>query len=914
MLKYGRKIVTVLQGGFKMKRLSIVFLIAMCWHQARGDIWDVPSRGNPTIQSAVNNANNGDTIIVSPGSYRENINFLGKAVTLRSQDPNNPSIVAATIIDGNQPADPNKGSVVTFSSGEKNNSVLTGFTITGGTGSWLPIAWDLHQVYWNRCGGGAVCYNMSEPTISKNVFVNNIAGQGGGIYVYGDPVNPANPSDPNVHVRPIITNNTFTGNSAIVGHGFVPPNSSYPNGDHGDGGAIVGFQGCDAVITGNTIQSNSADLYGGGIHVRQWSNGLIENNLISKNTASLGGGIHITYTSSPALINNTISDNKAGTLGGGGIYIMFESSPTVERNIISNNSSQLGAAIAIFELSEPMIQDNFIIKNSNGCSIYIQQSTPQIQHNTIADNSVPSLDGAIDCRFSSFADIKENIISSNGAGFGVYFDSSSGAAISYNNIWDNKAGSCYAENPNKITFEANISFDPDFLSADSNDYHLNYSSKCINAGDPNSGCALETDIDRQPRKMGSVTDIGADEAVPVWNITAGEQYLTIQQAIDDANGNETIVATQGRFLENIDFKGKAVILRSIDPNDWSVVEKTVIDGNNGPDNYGTTVSFTSGEDINSILAGFTITGGYNPTTSSSSSGYGGGIQCYGHSSPTIYHNKIMDNFADTGAGISLYHSSVILKSNIICSNTGLEYSLGGGLSIIDCEAPVIVNNLIAGNKSFMAPGIFLVRSQSTIINNTVVFNRSYSNYAVNGIYIESFNDTIRNCIFWNEGDDVWRAVGGSEVKYCCIEDGDAGEGNISTDPNFVNPGFWNDAGTPGNPADDFFVMGDYHITRGSGCIDAGDNNSVPALLQTDIDGEGRIYNNRVDIGAYEVVIHPMDINNDGIVDCYELRILTEEWLHSGRNLRTDFHNDDFVDFHDFAELANHWLSTDSRSE
>ena len=52
------------------------------------------------------------------------------------------NIVAATIIDGNQPAGPNKGSVVTFNSGEKNNSVLSGLQFTGGTGSWLLVNWQ----------------------------------------------------------------------------------------------------------------------------------------------------------------------------------------------------------------------------------------------------------------------------------------------------------------------------------------------------------------------------------------------------------------------------------------------------------------------------------------------------------------------------------------------------------------------------------------------------------------------------------------------------------------------------------------------------------------------------------------------------------------------------------------------------
>src|SRR5258707_15677186 len=62
----------------------------------------------PTIQSAMNAANNGDTVLVGPGTYVENINFNGKAITVTSFD--GPS---TTIIDGNH-----NGTVVTFNQSE----------------------------------------------------------------------------------------------------------------------------------------------------------------------------------------------------------------------------------------------------------------------------------------------------------------------------------------------------------------------------------------------------------------------------------------------------------------------------------------------------------------------------------------------------------------------------------------------------------------------------------------------------------------------------------------------------------------------------------------------------------------------------------------------------------------------------
>src|SRR5947208_12963096 len=73
----------------------------------------------PTIQAAINAASNGDTVLVSPGIYVENINFNGKAITVTSSG--GPSV---TIIDGNA-----NGAVVIFANSETANSVLNGFTI-----------------------------------------------------------------------------------------------------------------------------------------------------------------------------------------------------------------------------------------------------------------------------------------------------------------------------------------------------------------------------------------------------------------------------------------------------------------------------------------------------------------------------------------------------------------------------------------------------------------------------------------------------------------------------------------------------------------------------------------------------------------------------------------------------------------
>src|SRR5438270_13816905 len=76
----------------------------------------------PTIQAGIDAASGGDTVLVAPGTYVENINFRGKGITVKSS-----AGAKATTIDGNS-----AGSVVTFKTGETRAAVLDGFTITHG--------------------------------------------------------------------------------------------------------------------------------------------------------------------------------------------------------------------------------------------------------------------------------------------------------------------------------------------------------------------------------------------------------------------------------------------------------------------------------------------------------------------------------------------------------------------------------------------------------------------------------------------------------------------------------------------------------------------------------------------------------------------------------------------------------------
>ena len=162
--------------------LSLFLLLVMPISGLAAEI-QVPSQF-ATIQAAIDASQNGDTIVVQPGTYTENIDYNGKAIVFTSTNPLDLTIVASTIIDGNM-----SGSVVTFDSEETPNSILTGFTIRNGNGKLL--------VDGKRYGGGIYIGLQSIPTVRHNKIINNTADIGGAIYIHGNSL-PTITDGPNV--------------------------------------------------------------------------------------------------------------------------------------------------------------------------------------------------------------------------------------------------------------------------------------------------------------------------------------------------------------------------------------------------------------------------------------------------------------------------------------------------------------------------------------------------------------------------------------------------------------------------------------------------------------------------------------------------------------------------------------------
>ncbi|MBK9124770.1 MAG: hypothetical protein IPM16_16840 [Chloroflexi bacterium] len=197
------------------------------------------------------------------------------------------------------------------------------------------------------------------------------------------------------------------------------------------------------------------------------------------------------------------------------------------------------------------------------------------------------------------------------------------------------------------------------------------------------------------------------------------------------------------------------------------------------------------------------------------SGYCGGVQNLGVL--TMTRGAIVGNSAGGGGGVCSYTEGAFttLTGTLIAGNSA-ETS-GGALSTLESTLVVLNNVTVSGNYAgFQGGGLYNIYGSPIELNNSIVYGNEAGEYA---------------------------DIGGAFTATNSL---------VGVDPLFVAPEPASSAPTTG---------GNYRLLAGSPAIDAGDNALVPIYLTTDLDGNPRIVDGIVDIGAYEV--QPVELLSNG---------------------------------------------------
>ena len=451
-----------------LKSVAAFFLLFPIAATAQKPI-NIPA-DKPTIQAGINAAATGDTVLVAPGTYFENINFKGKAITVTSS-----AGPATTIIDGGGTV-----AAVSFVSGEPRAAVLSNFTITHGA----PPPTN------NGYVGGGVFIQSSQPTLLNNVITKNYCQN---VYSTGS--------------APLIQGNTISSS--------LTPQSCFVlyTGGIMLWGALQSSNGSAAnspLVIGNTIENNTTGQSGdgggdGGPGIAIWGGSpTIQNNIIRNNLtrSGSGGGINIVYGDGISIVQNLIYANTAGC-GGGAIGSEMGSLSTTTYLLIANNTmvGNTGGNGGGYSDCRKTSEVWTAFYNGGGPSI-------KFVNNIFDANATP----ALDCGYLQ------------GGTFGP-IDEAHQSLFDHNLLY-NSAGPFFASNcADTSHLHGNLVADPQFVNLSANDFHLKATSPAIDAGNGSvvqalkdlSNLSLTRDFDGNPRELDATAkgtptiDMGAYE-------------------------------------------------------------------------------------------------------------------------------------------------------------------------------------------------------------------------------------------------------------------------------------------------------------------------------------------------------------------------------------------------------------------
>ncbi len=678
---------------------------------------------------------------------------------------------------------------------------------------------------------------------------------------------------------------------------------------------------------------------GGGMLISASSPTVIDCVFTDNLSVAGGGGMGILNGSTPLVTDCVFRENVAGSFfagtlfynSGGGMRIR-DSSPTIRGCTFIDNEAHEGGAIHMDSQSAPVVTDCMFVGNqalnNQGGGIYIYGSDPTVFQCVFSGNYALNAGGGIEIRDVSNAVITNCVFSGNvGNGLG---EQGTGASVVTNCIfWGNvdTGGSpwqlsgfgadvtlrhCDIEGgiPGPVAFPewidggGNIGVDPLFLDADGadditgtedDDLRLGVGSPCSDAGDNAAVLSgVLVDFAGAPRFFDNVVvpdsgaggspyvDMGPYEVQSADLIRVPSDVATIQQGIDLVRAGGTVLVAPGTYVGGLDFGGRLITVISSDGP-----EVTTIDAGGAYH----AVEFISGEGPDTVLDGFTITGGEADGPSPNDQ-RGGGLYISG-ADPTIRNCHIVGNAGINGGGVYVgqftFYPRFIdctIANNTAFGSAGPSGN-GGGVSI-DLGGIIIAERcaLYGNTAEGVGGGVFgsaILRSCLVYANQaggngggcfggvsptncTIVANTAGG--VGGGIFNSSLITARNNIIRDNVPDGLNVLAIFSLAEHNVLQEPwvGVGVGNLVVDPLFVDAD---------GPDDDALTLddNDYRITAGSPAVDAGDTPEALATgMTTDVAGLPRFVDmpsvpdsgipstglGSVDIGAYEY--QPTDLD------------------------------------------------------
>ncbi|WP_370519608.1 choice-of-anchor Q domain-containing protein [Paludibacter sp. 221] len=664
---------------------------------------------------------------------------------------------------------------------------------------------------------------------------------------------------------------SITGGSA-KGTGTITVYGKTVNRNYGSGIFITNSA---PTLRNLSIDFNNSSSYGAGIFAigtaaEPASLNLSRSSVTNNTSGALGGGIYIAAYTTSTMSNNLILANASGNNSGGGIYINANALLTIDNSVIAGNSS--GTA--------------------TGGGIYAGGTSLTMTHVTIANNiGAAASTGVI--RAAGTVVFNNSIITDKVSG-----------TVTYNSCL--YTGATAVGNPAGIVAIDN----PQFVSEEAYDYSLMPISPAVDAGN-NAYATMPFDLADNPRIYNNAVDLGAYESQKraVVNDADGIVYVKdygTAEVPEDADGSSwekaypnlsDPILSASRFGSEIDsifvavgtYKpiyraGNGTVARTrsfLLPKDVKIyggfdpdkgirtleharilpkpdeIHGSILSGDlNGNDPVITDnvyhVVISAGNVGTTVLDGFSITGG-NANVSSTNvvngqtitNRYGGGIYVSA-SAPTLRNVKVYKNTAALyGGGIYSASASSVTASHLLAiSNTATRD--GAGIYNTGNSAVKISNGLIARNgagTSYNGGGIYTTGTTSAVDLTNVTIADNTSTAASTAIYHAGGATSLYNSIV------MGKVTGTISYSYSLLQGGTLADGTIvsNADPQFVDASSLN-----------------YRLEPGSPAIDLG-SNALATGIEVDQDGNGRIYNDVVDLGAYEVIKNPIVPDADGIV-------------------------------------------------